>query len=135
MSAGIAIVLGLLLYAIGLAPIVFLALRPAGARWLAPLFGALVIGLAFYQTGLLRDSSLASTDVTHLVRADTAESQCQQVFDLLLENQVLLEEPSIEGLVVRGAAWDQLPPPVREAVVNCAQSAIAAEGDIPLIRR
>ena len=135
MNAGVATGFGLFLYAVGLAPIVWLALRQTGARWLGPLFAVVVIGLAFYQTGILRNAPLASTDVTHLVRADTPQGRCQQIFDMLLEIRVLLEQPSKNGLVVQAAAWDQLPPPVREAVVSCAQSALAVEEDISVIRR
>lgn len=135
MTAGSATSLAMLLYAVGAVPIAWLAFRPASVRWLGPICGALIVGMAFYQTGLFRDASLASTEVTHLIRVDTPESRCQQVFDLLVENGVMLEQPRPQGLVVRSAAWDQLPPAVREAVLACAQSALGSEGDVPVTRR
>lgn len=137
MSSELATALVLLLYAVGLAPAVWLAWRPDSVRWLGVLYGTAIVGLAFYQTGIFSAGSLASTDVTHLVRADTPENRCQQVFAVLSENGVLLEQPSRDGLVVRGAAWDQLPQPVREAVTACAQSTLSIESPdgIVVIRR
>lgn len=135
MTAGTATSIALVLFALGLAPVVWLAMRPASIRWLGPLCGALVVGTVFYQTGLFRDGALASTEVSHLVRADTPESRCQQVIEVLTENQILLEPPGNEGLVVRADLWDQLPQPVREAVLSCAQFTLSAEGDVPVIRR
>ena len=127
----------LLIYAGGLVPVTWLAWRPSSAGRLFPVLAALIVGLAFLQTGVFRASSLASTDVAHFVRADTPENRCQQVFAVLTDNGVLLQDPGPEGLVVRGASWDQLPQPVREGVTACAQAALSVESaeDINIVRR
>jgi len=132
-----ATLLALVIYAIGLSPVVVLAVRPQSARWLAPLTGALIAGLAFLQTGIFQRSALASADVTHLMKTDTPQERCQEVFNVLAANGILLEKPGSEGLVVRGALWDQLPAPVREAVTVCGQASGAAspDGEVPIVRR
>jgi len=137
MTSGSAVFAALLLYAIGALPLGWLAIRAGRAGGIAVILGALLLALALFQTGIFNRASFASTKVENLVRADTAESRCQQVVKVLVDNGVLLANPGAQGVVVKGTAWDQLPPLIREAVMNCAQSAAGGQssGDIPVIRR
>ena len=137
MSSGIATVIALAIYGVAVTPFALMAWRPGHARWLAGLSAALVLGLCVFQTGLFQQDALASTDVARLVRQDSLQSRCKQVFDVLRENGVLLESPGPQGLVVRGAAWDQLPPPVMEAVQTCALPFVSASdpSHVPVTRR
>jgi hypothetical protein len=140
MSPVNAMLTALLIYALGLAPFVWMALRSGNARWLGGLCGALVLAIALGQTGLFHRESLASADVARFAGAGVTAGRCQQVFEVLREGGVVLEAPGPRAIVVRGEAWDQLAPPVRDAVLACVtevSGATADDGDEPIevIRR
>ena len=140
MSPVNAMLVALLAYALALAPFVWMAFRPGAARWLAGLSGALILAIAFGQTGLLHRGSLASADVIRFAGAGEAAGRCEQVFDVLREAGVVLEAPQPQAIVVRGDAWDQVAPPVREAVLACVPEVTgntdqSGETEIEVIRR
>jgi len=137
MSSVAATALALLLYALAFAPIAWLAFHSGSAKWVAALGGAAILALGLFQTGIFSQGSLASTDVARLLQLDSSDSRCQQVFDLLITNGVMLEPPARGQLVVRGADWDAMPEAVREAIVACVDPGDLPEGqDAPeVIRR
>lgn len=127
MSGGNAVALALLLYGVALVPFIWIAVRPGVARILGSVTVVAILGLAFVSTGILRGSGVELTNVSRLLRTISPDDRCQEVFQVLLENRVLLEEPDAEGLVVNAATWDQLPPPVRDAVEYCGKTMFEAE--------
>lgn len=138
MSGGTAVALALLLYGVAFAPFIWIAIRPEGARIPVSATVVAILGIAIVNTGILRGSGVELSDVSRLLRTISPDDRCQEVFKVLLDNRVLLEEPDAEGLVVNAATWDQLPPPVRDAVEYCAKTMFEAdEGTMPfeVIRR
>jgi hypothetical protein len=140
MSPVNAMLVALLIYALGLAPFIWMAVRSGGARWAAGLSGALILAIALGQTGLFHRESLASADVARFAGAGATAGRCQQVFDVLREGGVVLEAPGARSIIVRGAAWDQLAPPVRDAVLACVPEVSGAtdesdDEEIEVIRR
>lgn len=127
MSGGTAVALALLLYGVALAPLVCIAVRPESARILGSVAVVAILGVAFVSTGILQGGGTEPADVSRLLRTISPDERCQEVFKVLLDNRVLLEKPSAEGLVVNAGTWDQLPPPVRDAVEFCAKSMFEAE--------
>ena len=128
----------LLIYALGLVPFLWMAVRAGSGRWLGGLCGALILGIALVQTGIFQRDSLAPVNVVGLAGAGATAGRCQQVFDVLLDAGVLLERPGPRTLVVRGDAWAQLGPPVRDAVMACARDASGTENansEIEVIER
>ncbi|MXP40281.1 hypothetical protein GRI75_01310 [Altererythrobacter soli] len=137
MSPASATLIALLMYAAGFIPIILMAVWPSSTRVLRPLVGCLVLVFAASQTGIFQ-GSLTSTDALPKIQPDTSERRCQQVFDLLIDNGIVLDEPDPGALVVLGAAWDQLPPAVQDAVRACAASRNPPPGDadvVEVIRR
>jgi hypothetical protein len=138
MSSEVATAIALLIYAAAFVPIAWMAFRSRSVRWLAPLTGLLVLAIALVQTGILHRGSLASTDVTGLLQTDSSDARCEQVFEVLTANGVVLEPPGRGRLVVRGADWDRMPAVVQDAVTACVDMSGVSddEGDGPeVIRR
>ena len=120
------------------APIGLAAWRGRFAPALAAITAASIASLVFVQTGTLQRAGLASTEVTHLLAADPLLGRCEETFQILQENNVVIGRPDEKGLVVNGALWDQLPPELQEAVLACAQQSLGAAAGTnppPLIRR
>ena len=117
----------LLLCAIPLGTIAFAARR---RRLLVPI-GAVIaagtVGIAFAQTGVLQQSSLASTDVSPLLATQSFSSRCEESFDALIEAKVVLARPTADGLVVNGELWGQLPANIQEAIRACAANIVDPE--------
>lgn len=137
-SGGTATGIVLLIYCVGIAPFVWMAFRPGSARVLAPFGVVAILAVAGFNTGIFQQGGLASSNVAHLLQASTPESRCQQIFQVLLENRILLDRPTPERVVVSANAWDQLPAPVRDAVTACAETTLAGDrepGPIEIIRR
>jgi hypothetical protein len=128
--------IALLLYAAALLPLALAAWRERLAPPLAAAMVAAMVAVAFLQTGTLQRGSLASTDVTDLLGTDALKGRCQEVFDALLQARVVLARPGPEGLVVNGAAWDQIPAELRDPILGCAQDTLGPDADpIEVIRR
>ena len=121
MSGETATAIALLLYGLGFAPFAGIALRPNGARMFASIAVVAFLGLALFNTGVSRIGS-RTADVSQLLRTMPPDSRCQQAFQIMLDNRILLEQPGPDGLVVSSAAWEQLPPPVRDALEQCAET-------------
>ena len=112
-----------------------MGVSPASARFLAPLSVFLVTAICVLQSGAFDRSSLKH--ISQTIPAQSEEGRCRQIVDLLVQNSVLLKEPSREGLIVRGELWDKFPQPVKDAVLACAQGPTGASNpdEIKIIRR
>ena len=109
------------MFAVGLLPLGLAGWRRGLAGPSFGIIGAVAVAVGFSQTGILQRNWLASTDVAHLLSADAHATRCEEMIDALLEVRLLLAPPGPQGLTVSGALWDQLPPPMQDAVLNCAQ--------------
>ncbi len=97
---------------------------------------AAMVTVAFLHTGTLQRDSLASTDVTGLLGADALRGRCGEVFDALIEAGVVLAPPGPDGLIVRAAAWEQVPTELQEPIIACAQEYAGPESEpVEVIRR
>jgi hypothetical protein len=136
LSTVAATAIALLLYAAALLPLALAAWRERLAVPLAGAMFAAMVAVAFVDAGMLQQDRLASTDVTGLLGADALKGRCQEVFDALVQARVVLEQPGPEGLVVNGAAWDQIPAELKDPILSCAQDAVGADAEpIEVIRR
>jgi hypothetical protein len=136
LSSAAATAIALVLYAALLAPLALAAWRERFAGPLGALMAVAMVTVAFLDTGTLQRNSLASTDVTGLLGGNALRGRCQEVFDALLQARVVLERPGPDGLVVNGAAWDQVPAELQDPILTCAQD-VAGPGAEPIevIRR
>jgi hypothetical protein len=121
MSSTIAIMIVAALYAALLAPLVFVARKP---RALAPLTGVyvvVIVAIATIQSGLFDPPTLPSLDDVPRSDAQLSNAQCTQLLTLVENGGVIVDRRSPPRLAVAQSSWEQLPPEVREAVINCVQ--------------
>lgn len=109
-----------MIYAVVLGGLLAAYLKSGATPVIGFLFGAALFSVAGYQSGLLAGPSAASTLPAPARPAEASQGQCSRMFELLAENNILLEQPRAERLVVSRAAWSQIPETVREQIVQCA---------------
>lgn len=95
--------------------------RPGAMSWIAGGCGALILGVVIYQTGLITGPTVASQLPPLSSLPSASDRQCREIMTLLLQNRAILEEPRGERLVVARELWEQLPEPVRNQIVSCAE--------------
>lgn len=135
MTTMIAVSLIAALYIVALLPLGLAARLGTSARTIAAAYLIAVAMLAFYQTGLLSTSRLADTDVSLFPTSITEADRCDEAVDLLREAGVILDR-SPNRLIVAGARWDQLPPEIRDAVVNCVSATLPPGNNaVEVVRR
>jgi hypothetical protein len=135
MSPILASAIALLICVAFMLPTIWMGLGGAGARILAPLSMALVVGIALVESGTFDRAPLKSVGLA--MATETQGSRCRRIMNLLIQHSVLVQQPGPEGLIVRGQLWDQFPEPVRQAVLMCAQrpTGASAAGEVKVIRR
>lgn len=103
------------------------------AGWLA---GAIAL-LAIIQTGLFGGTS--EIPVLSQVSQDQMKAgKCEEMFALMVENRLLLEQPADGKLVASKALWQEMPEVVRNTAMSCAQADDTANptgGQIEIILR
>lgn len=124
----LATAVALLIYLVALAPLIWLPRPDLIARRPLAIYGAAILAIVIFQTGVISRGSMSSTDVKHLISSDPTGDQCERVLEVLNEANVVLE--LAQGrLFVSGQLWQQLPEEVREVVVGCSARLIRGEVD------
>jgi hypothetical protein len=126
------------LFALALLPLLWVLRPRMGARWAVMAFSGAIVAIAVYHTGIIAPSSTANADVANLVPQESARGRCQEVLQLVADAGIVLETAETDKLVVRAEGWQQLPPAVRDAVVDCAtqlSSGGGEGGEIEVIQR
>lgn len=95
--------------------------RPRAMAAIAGIYGAVILGVAVYQTGFFAGQTAAAQLPPPSSLPSASNRQCREIMTLLTQNRVILEEPRGDRLVVARAAWEQLPEPVRDQIVVCAE--------------
>jgi len=90
-------------------------------RLVAIVYGTIVIGVGFYQTGFLQRSSLASTSRMVVATAPLEDAECRKITELLKESGLTVDrsDPAQPKLIGTGA--DEIPPQVRDILAECSE--------------
>ncbi len=109
-----------LIYAVVLGGLLLAYLKPRTTPVIGALFGAALFSVLSYQSGLLAGPTTASMLPPPAPVAAVSQGQCGRLFELLRDNNILLERPNANRLVVSRAAWSQIPESVRDRILACA---------------
>ncbi|HYD25616.1 MAG TPA: hypothetical protein VEB68_12555 [Croceibacterium sp.] len=120
--------------AVGFLPLILHRWVPQAAIAAGLVVATFVLAIGFANTGIFERGSLARTDVAELVPAEASLGRCQEIFSVLRDAGVVLGEPGESTLTVRGAFWDQIPAPIRDAATACAASPDST-AEVEIIRR
>jgi len=126
MSLALAIAVALAVYAVVLSPLVWAAVSHSG-RTVGWGYAAFLLCLAFWQTGMLNKSSLASTDVGRLTRSSGADAKCGEIMRFVSESGLAIDRSDPASPKIGGQAWEQIPPDGREMITECLRNQISAD--------
>lgn len=95
--------------------------RPRAIPAIATGFGAVILAVVGYQTGLLTGRTEASQLPSPSSLPSASNRQCREILRVLTENRIIREPTGGDRLVVARAAWEQVPESVRDQIVACAE--------------
>jgi hypothetical protein len=132
MSSALATTIALVLYAAVLLPLAVAVWKPRAGRWVAAFYGIALLATGAFNTGWVPLRTLAPVSDVEMAMPTDAD-RCNQVLGLLEQSRVIIDRSRPDRLVVDQRGWEQLPPPVRDVIVACAErDRPAASGSDPM---
>jgi hypothetical protein len=111
----------LALYAAALVPIVVAAALPRTRFWMAGTCVVAMLGIGFFQTGMFQRGDLTNANVVAPTLATADEGRCKQVLQVLDRADIVPETNETGEITIKGVAADQIPPEVRDILIECAE--------------
>jgi hypothetical protein len=131
MSNSVLIAMGI--YALLLAPLLLVYLKPATTLPVALLYGAPLIAAAVYYGGPLLGGPVAQMPVgANGVAGGITPRQCEEVLGLLRRERIVLSERDPAHPVVAAAMWNALPEEVRNVVITCFEAGRRGDATTPV---
>ena len=118
MSTTFASIAALLLYALLLAPLLFL-LRGGGVRAALLVYAAALAGLIAASADFFGPSPSAAVSVPARNAAGGSPEACAEVLRVTEQAGIVVDRSNPRRVVVRGRPWNQLPRDARDVLLAC----------------